>query len=248
MEGKAKVITATNVFAHIHEIDSVMNGIKLLLDETGIFVSESHYLRDLIEKLEYDTIYHEHVRYYGLSQLKKLFEKYDMEIFDVERITTHGGSIRVYSGNKGQFKIANSVDQILAEEKEIKLTSFETLAKFAKRVIDNKVRLKRLLLEIKNSGKKIAGISAPARSSTILNFCEINSDIIDYITEVGEFKIGKLTPGSHIPVVSDQKLIEDQPEFALLLSWHLKDPIIKKLKEKGYKGKFIVPLPVPEII
>ena len=104
------------------------------------------------------------------------------------------------------------------------------------------------MLEIKSSGKKIVGISAPARSSTILNFCEINSDMIDYITEVGEFKIGKLTPGSYIPVVDDEKLIMDQPEFALLLSWHLKDPIMKKLKDKGYKGKFIIPLPTPEIV
>ena len=246
--GKAKIITATNVFAHIHDINSVMKGIKIILDEKGVFVSESHYLRDLIEKLEYDTIYHEHVRYYGLTQLKKLFEKFNMEIFDVERISSHGGSIRVYASNKGQFDILKSVEQMLLEEEKIDLTSHQTLSKFAERVQENKIKLNKLLLEIKSSGKKIVGISAPARSSTILNFCEINSDMIDYITEVGEFKIGKLTPGTYIPVVNDEKLITDQPEFALLLSWHLKDPIMKKLKDKGYKGKFIIPLPSPEIV
>ena len=246
--GKAKIITATNVFAHVKHLDSFVKGMKILLDSSGSFVSESHYLMDLIEKLEYDTIYHEHLRYYGLKQLKKLFENYEMEIFDVERIPTHGGSIRVFASYCDKFPISTEVKKMINQEEELGLSDRKIINDFAIRVQNNKNDLRRLLLGLKSEGKRIVGVSAPARSNTILNYCEIDSSILDYITEKSSLKIGKFTPGSHIKVEDDELLVKEQPDYALLLSWHLADSIIPKLKNDGYKGKFIVPLPVPKIL
>lgn len=246
--GKSKIITATNVFAHIHKLDSLMNGIKLLLDENGSFVSENHYLMDLIEKLEYDTIYHEHLRYYGLSQLIKLFEKYGMSVYDVERIPTHGGSIRVFTCFKNKFPICTSVHSLLDEEKEIGLNTKDTMLSFAKKVHENKTELVALLKKLRSDGNKIVGISSPARSCTVLNFCEIDSSLLDYITESSPLKIGKFTPGTHIEIKNDSFLYDEQPDYALLLSWHLKDSIIPKLRQNGFKGKFIIPLPDIKIV
>jgi hypothetical protein len=246
--GKAKIITATNVFAHIHKLDSLMNGIKVLLDDNGSFISENHYLKDLIEKLEYDTIYHEHLRYYGLSQLVTLFEKYDMEVYHVERIPTHGGSIRVFACQKNTHEITSSVVSLLMEEKEMKLTSKQTLLDFAEKVHENKSELLYILKKLQSEGKKVVGISAPARSCTVLNFCNIDSSLLNCITESSPLKIGKFTPGTHIPIKSDSFLNDEQPDYALLLSWHLKDSIVPKLRQNGFKGKFIIPLPSPKII
>jgi len=246
--GKAKIITATNVFAHIHKLDSLMNGIKVLLDDDGSFISENHYLKDLIEKLEYDTIYHEHLRYYGLSQLVTLFEKYDMEVYHVERIPTHGGSIRVFACQKNTHEITSSVASLLMEEKEMKLTSKQTLLDFAGKVHENKSELLHILKKLQSEGKKVVGISAPARSCTVLNFCNIDSSLLNCITESSSLKIGKFTPGTHIPIKSDSFLNDEQPDYALLLSWHLKDSIVPKLRQNGFKGKFIIPLPSPKII
>jgi SAM-dependent methyltransferase len=247
-QGQAKIITITNAFAHIKDLDSIMKGIKLLLRDDGIFVSESQYLVDIIEKLEYDTIYHEHLRYYSLHTLLQLFEKYDMEIFDCERISSHGGSIRVYAASKKQFKKSSNIETMLNLERKLNLSSIETYKKFANRVYQNKSDLLSMLEKIKSSGKTIVGISAPARSSTVLNFCHIDSSILDYIAEKSPLKLGKFTPGMHIEVVDDSKLIQEQPDYALLLSWHLADSIISKIQNDGYKGKIIVPLPIPKII
>jgi len=247
-EGTAKIITATNVFAHVNKLDSFMKGIKMLLGTSGIFVSESQYLLDIIEKLEYDTIYHEHLRYYSLKPLLALFKQYDMEVFDIERIPSHGGSIRVYASHKGMFSKSNSIKKLIKEEELKKLYSLTTLKLFAKRIKENKDALVSLLLDLKRRGKKIVGISAPARSSTILNYCKINSKILDYIVEKGQLKIGRYTPGTHIKVVDDKILIQEQPDYALLLSWHLRNSIVTKIKNDGYNGKIIVPLPQVEII
>jgi len=246
--GKAKIITATNVFAHVHKLDSLMKGIKLLLEENGSFVSENHYLLDLIEKLEYDTIYHEHLRYYGLHQLVRLFKKYDMVVYDIERIPTHGGSIRVFSSFKNKHPVTTNVKNLLEQENALALTSQKTLFAFADKVKENKSELLLLLKKLRSEGKSIVGISAPARSCTLLNYCEIGPTLLDYITESSPLKIGKYTPGSHLEIKSDSLLNEEKPDYALLLSWHLKDSIIPKIRQNGYKGKFIIPLPKPVIL
>ena len=246
--GKAKVVTATNVFAHVDKLEFFIKGMKMILAENGVFVSESQYLMDIFDKQEYDTIYHEHLRYYSLEQLIKLFRLHDMEVFFAERILAQGGSIRAYASFKNQFPIDKSVNELLRKEKEAKLSYLQTAKNFASRIKQNKLDLCNLLSKLKSQGKKIVGISAPARSSTILNYCKIDSKMLDYITEKSELKKGKFTPGTHIKVVDDEMLKTDQPDYALLLSWHLEDNIIQKIKNKGFKGKFIIPLPIVKVI
>lgn len=246
--GKARIITATNVFAHIENINEIVDLILELLDKDGIFISESHYLLPLIETLQYDTIYHEHLRYYSLHSLKWLLEKHGLEIIHAKRIPTHGGSIRVYAAGKGAYKARDTVTALLKEEKHIVLDK-NNLLEFKKRVVISKLELYSLLLGIKKQDKRVYGIGAPSRASTLINYTGIDDGIIDCVLEVkGSHKIGKYIPGTLIPVLEESKLFEDQPEYALLLSWHIADEIMAKLRQKGFKGKFIVPLPSPKIL
>lgn len=246
--GRTKVITATNVFAHVRDLESFVKGVKILLEDDGAFVTESHYLLNLIEKLEYDTIYHEHLRYYSLESLISLFDKFGMDVFDAELVPTHGGSILAFACKRGAYPISESVRKILESEEKSKLNSLQTFEEFRKRVEINKKKLRELLLKIKSEGKRIVGIGAPAKSTTLLNFCGIDSSILDYVVERNEWKIGRYTPGTYIKISNESVLFEEQPEYAILLSWNLKDDIVPKLRKNGYKGKIIVPIPEPKII
>ena len=247
-QGKASVITATNVFAHVRELDSFMKGIKLLLGDKGVFIEESHYLADMISRMEYDSIYPEHLRYYSLNPLVCLFNKFGMDVFDAERIGTHGGSLRVFACKKGAYKISGSVSEVLKEEEKSGLYLKETFDAFAGKVLENRRKLQRMLNEIKSRGKKIVGIGAPAKGNTLLNYCKIGLDTLDYLAEKPNLKVGKYSPGMHIKVVEESGVFEEQPDYALLLAWNLKDIIIPKLREKGFKGKIIVPVPEPVIV
>lgn len=244
---KAKIITATNVFAHIDKINEIEGLIMELLAEDGVFISESHYLLRLIETLQYDTIYHEHLRYYSLHSLKYLLEKRGLEVIHAKEIPTHGGSIRVYAARKGKYPIKTTVASLLKNEES--LLDKEKLSEFREKVVLSKLKLHSLLLDIKKKGQKIYGIGAPSRASTLINYTRIDDGIVDCVVEVkGSHKIGKCIPGTLIPIVEESKLFEEQPEYALLLSWHIADELAPKLKQKGFKGDFIVPLPEPKII
>jgi hypothetical protein len=244
---KAKIITATNVFAHVKELDSFMKGIKLLLTEKGVFVEESHYLKNMVSEMEYDSIYAEHLRYYSLKPLIHLFEKFGMTVFDAEKISTHGGSLRVYACIKGNFLVSENVSRIIEEEEKAGLYSKKTFDVFAQKVKKNRLKLRNLLLKLKKEGNNIVGLGAPAKGNTLLNYCGIGNNILDYLAEKQNLKVGKYSPGMHIKVVEESRFFSDQPEYALLLSWNLKDIIIPKLKEKGFKGKIIVPIPEPTV-
>lgn len=246
--GRAKIITATNVFAHMENIHEVLENIKRLLMPNGVFISESHYLFSLIKTLQYDTIYHEHMRYYSLASLKCLLAMHGLAVFHAKKIPSHGGSIRVYAARTGKYKVNSSVSQMLRMEKSTvsTLASFDS---FKKRVVLSKLALYSLLYKIKLRGKRIYGIGAPSRGSTLVNYVGIDDGIIDCVLEIkGSQKIGKYVPGTMIPVIEETKLYKDQPEYALLLSWHIADELAPKIKQKGFRGKFIVPLPRPRII
>tara|TARA_Y100000310_G_scaffold342843_1_gene447836 strand:- start:895 stop:2148 length:1254 start_codon:yes stop_codon:yes gene_type:complete len=247
-QGKAKIITATNVFAHIENINEITKQIVDLLAEDGVFISESHYLLPLIETLQYDTIYHEHMRYYSLHSLKYLLEKNGLDVIHAKQIPTHGGSVRVYAARKGKYDVKDTVKALLEKEKGVVLSK-ENLLEFKDRVVVSKLELHSMLLDIKKEGKKVYGVGAPSRSSTLINYVGIDDGIMDYVMEIkGSHKIGKYISGTLIPVVEEKKLFEDQPDYALLLSWHIADELAKKLRENGFKGKFIVPLPYPRIL
>lgn len=249
VHGKADVITAANVFAHILEPNSVVENIMRLLKDDGIFVSESHYLLDLIKTLQYDTIYHEHLRYYSLQSIQFLLGKHGFTVFKVQRIPTHGGGIRVYASRSKNFKLDGSVKTLLKEEDEAGLTGTGWFRGFREGILRSKLELYRLLADIKAKGQQIYGISAPSRASTLVNYVGIDDQIMPCVMEIkGSKKIGKFMPGRNIPVLEESKLYEDQPAYALLLSWHIADELMKNLKKRGYKGDFIVPLPSPRIV
>ncbi len=245
--GRAKVVTATNVFAHIEDVHEIVACIQELLTDDGIFISESHYWLALLETLQYDTIYHEHLRYYSLTALKYLLEKHGLEVFRAKRIPTHGGSIRVYAARTGTHPVHESVRALLAlEERQL---APERIGEFRKGVVASKLELYALLRDIHARGERIYAIGAPSRASTLINYLGLDEGILDCVLEIkGSYKIGKYIPGTLIPVLEESKLFADQPHYAMLLSWHIADELIPKLASRGYQGSFIVPLPQPRIV
>jgi hypothetical protein len=247
--GAAKVITAANVFAHIGDVHNVTKGVVEWLADDGVFISESHYLLDLVETLQYDTVYHEHLRYYALGALEALFVRHGLEVFHVKRIPTHGGSIRVYAARPGQYPIQASVAERRADEERFGLADGSALKTFAARVVHSKLALYQLLAGLKKDGTSIVGIGAPSRASTLINYVGLDDGIMDSVMEVsGSHKLDKYIPGTRIPVIDEAALYSEQPDYALLLSWHIADELAANLRKRGYKGKFIVPLPEPRII
>lgn len=247
-KGKAKIITATNVFAHMENIHEILDEIISLLTDDGVFISESHYLYSLIKTLQYDTIYHEHLRYYSLHSLKYLLGMHGLEVFHAKKIPSHGGSIRVYAARKGGYKVLPSVAKMLVMEKET-VTNKRSLLAFRNQVVLSKLKLYDLLLDIKKKGKTIYGIGAPSRGSTLVNYVGIDDGILNAVMEIkGSNKIGKYLPGTVIPVLEESVLYKNQPDYAFFLSWHIADELAPKIKKNGFKGDFIIPLPAPRIL
>ncbi len=248
-QGPAKVVTAANVFAHIGDVHGVTAGICELLADDGVFISESHYLLDLIDTLQYDTIYHEHLRYYALGSLEGLLKRHGLEVFHVKRIPTHGGSIRVYAARVGSRPIDPSVAAVRAQERDAGIDDGSAMVAFRERVAQSKLALYALIAKLRKPGTRIYGIGAPSRASTLINYVGLDNNIIDAVMEVsGSHKLNKYVPGTLIPVLDEARLFTDQPEYALLLSWHIADELVAILRKKGYKGAFIVPLPEPRVI
>ncbi len=246
--GPASVVAATNVFAHIASLGSIIRGVSHLLEDGGVFVTESHYVLDLLETSQYDSIYHEHLRYYSLKSLIALFKQYDFTVCDVERIDNYGGSIRVFA-RKGQgHQVAPSIAELLAVEEQAGLYGREVYDDFAAKVLKARQDLLALVLEAKKSGKTVIGIGCPGRASTLMNFTGLAPDLIPYIAEQStSLKLGLFLPGLHVPIVDEKRMFEEQPDYAIMLSWHYAEPIIRKLREKGLKSKIVIPLPEVKI-
>jgi SAM-dependent methyltransferase len=245
----ARLITAANVFAHIGNIHAAVDAIVDLLAPDGVFISESHYLLDLVETVQYDTIYHEHLRHYALGSLKRLLAEHGLEVFHVRRIPTHGGSIRVYAGRKGLRRIEPSVAEREAHEAKAGIADGSALDGFRRRVLASKLDLHALIAPLKRNGARIYGIGAPSRASTLINYTGLDDGALDCVLEIStSHKLDKYMPGTRIPVLDEAKLFADQPEYAMLLSWHIADELMAILRKKGYRGRFIVPLPEPRIV
>jgi SAM-dependent methyltransferase len=250
-KGKASVITGTNVFAHVDDLTDLIQAVDILLNDKGVFIIEAPYFVELLHNLEYDTIYHEHLSYLSLKPMRRFFSTFGMEIFDVQRRDIHGGSFRIFvqRQSSGRRAISSVIAELLAIEEREAIYDHVTLGKFASDVAQNRSDLRKLLMGLKRSGKRVAGVSAPAKGMTLLNYCGIGTDILDFVTEKSKLKIGRFTPGAHIPVVSDDVLLERQPDYALLLAWNFAEEIMNNLKvfsDRG--GKFIMPIPNPRII
>lgn len=246
--GRPKLVTAANVFAHIPDVHNVVSCVERLVGDDGTFVSESHYLGDLIETLQYDTVYHEHLRYYSLTSLSALLGRHGFGVVHVKRIPTHGGSIRVYA-TKAHVEADPSVDLLLDEERRNGLADESWIPDFRDRVLRSKLDLHALLRDLKDGGACIYGIGAPSRASTLVNYVGLDDGIVDCVLETSTSKkLNKYLPGTAIPVLDERKLYEDQPEYALLLSWHIADELRSNLTRKGFTGSFIVPLPEPRVL
>ncbi|MFT5036468.1 MAG: SAM-dependent methyltransferase [Candidatus Azotimanducaceae bacterium] len=247
--GKAKVITANNVFAHIDNIDEIVEAVKVLLADDGVFVSESHYLLDLVSKREFDTVYHEHLCYYSVKPLIHFFKRFDMEVSDVRRVSMHGGSIRVYARLATNEPLHENVQELLALEEKAGLHDLSGFDSFQKDVDAIREKLTGLVRGFRKDGKAVSAYGAPAKGNTLLNFCGFTPDDIVYITDTTPYKIGLLAPGSHIPVVSPDILENETPDYVLLLAWNYRDFILEKEKALRDRGaKFIIPVPNVEIV
>ncbi|HET7911966.1 MAG TPA: class I SAM-dependent methyltransferase [Pseudolabrys sp.] len=246
--GPASVVTAANCFAHMEDVHAIVDGIVEMLKPDGVFISESHYLVPLLDTLQYDTIYHEHLRYYSLTSLRHLLDMHGLEVFHARPIPSHGGSIRVYAARRGSRPVQDSVGRMLAAEPHGEAMA-RRLQAFRRDVILSKLRLLSMLRDLKEKGARIAGISAPSRASTLVNYVGLDEGLIDYVCEIaGSLKIGKYMPGTQIPVVDEFRLFTDQPDCAVIFSWHIADERAPKLKAKGFRGKLITPLPEPRVL
>jgi len=243
--GPASVVTAANCFAHIEDVHAIVDAIIEMLKPGGAFISESHYLIGLLDTLQYDTVYHEHLRYYSLTSLKHLLEMHDLEVFHARPIPSHGGSIRVYAAKRGTHTVQDSVSRMVSAEPRGE-AMVKRLGSFRRDVVLSKLRLLSMLRDLKEKGARIAGISAPSRASTLVNYVGLDEGIIDYVCEIpGSLKIGKFMPGTRIPVVDEARLFSDQPDCAVIFSWHIADELAPKLRAKGFRGQLITPLPTP---
>ncbi len=247
--GKVSVATASNCFAHIDDLDDLMKGLDGLLADDGVFILESPHFLDLVKNLEYDTIYHEHLSYLSLKPLVSFFRRFGMEVFDVHKQTIHGGSFRVFVGRPGRHKLTPEVARCLKAEKDFGLHTEKVLRRFAGAVRKNREDLQGLLFKLKQQGKSIVAVSAPAKGMTLLNYCKITRDVLDFVTEKAALKIGRFTPGEHIPVLPDSELLRQKPDYALLLAWNFAGEIIANLKDyRRAGGRFIIPIPSPRIV
>ena len=242
--GPAKLVTATNVFAHIAVLGEVMRGIQALLDTDGVFVTESHYLLNVIETGQYDTIYHEHIRTYSLKPLVQLFAQYGMDVFDVRCVNRYGGNIRVSACHKGKRSIDLSVARQLEIEETAGLFRPEVYKAFRTRVARSRDALMDLAYQAHRDGKRLVGNSCPGRCSTLLNYCGMTKDLMPYITEQPtSLKLGLYLPGRHIPIIENTILAREQPDYVVLLAWHYSEPITKYLRDMGVRSTLVQPLP-----
>ena len=248
-KGKAAVVTGTNVFAHVDDLSDFMKALDVMLAADGVFIFEAPYLVNLIHNLEYDTIYHEHLSYLSVKPLIPFAKRFGMEIFDIQERDIHGGSFRVFLARQGSQSKSSIADQFLAKEEEMGLYDLVRLKEFADAVSTNRQSLRTLLTNLKQEGKRICAVSAPAKGMTLLNYCGIGRETLDFVSEKSTLKIGRFTPGAHIPVVADEEVLKQRPDYALLLAWNFADEIKANLRDyvRG-GGKFIIPIAHPHIV
>lgn len=247
--GKAKAIIANNVVAHIDNHHGLARGVKELLATDGVFVFEAPYLVDMFHNLTYDTVYHEHLSFLSIRPLKKLFEQFGLELFDVEIKPIQGKSLRGFVCHTGAYPVSQRVDQLIKEELALGLHKLDTYHELARRIEEQKKKVVDILKEIKRQGKSIAAYGAPAKGNTMLNYCQIGADILDYALDDLALKQNLYTPGMHIPVKDRAYASSNPPDYFLMLAWNYADAIIKK--EQAFidnGGKFIIPVEGVKII
>lgn len=247
--GSADVILSANVICHIPYLNSLVAGVKILLKDNGLFIFEEPYLGDIVAKTSYDQIYDEHAFYFCITSLDYIFKKHGLEIIDISHQEVHGGSMRYTVANKGAYRKHASVGLQLSKEKNLGLNKLDTFNKFAKAVKKSSADLRKLLLRIKKQGKRVVGYAATSKSTTVLNFAKIDINLLEFISDTTPIKIGKYSPGMHIPVKSHDEFAANYPDYALLFGWnHAKEIMAKEKEFVRSGGKWILFVPEVKII
>jgi SAM-dependent methyltransferase len=243
--GPADLIVGNNVLAHVPDLNDFVGGLRILLKPRGVITMEFPHLWRLIEGNQFDTIYHEHFSYLSFSTVRDVFAAHAMRLFDVEELPTHGGSLRIYACHAGDDRAAEpAVERLLTAEEADGFRSIERYTSFAPRVEETKRALLAFLIEARRKGKKIAAYGAPGKGNTLLNYCGIRTDFVDYAVDRNPYKHGRFTPGTHIPIYAPERIREERPDFVLILPWNLKDEIVEQLAFiREWGGRFIVPIP-----
>lgn len=247
--GSVDLIIGNNVLAHVPAINEFLASATACLKKSGCAVFEFPHVQELLLKTEFDTIYHEHVFYYSLHALKHLADRAGLEIFDVSRQNVHGGTLRVFLRRASGMEVADSVKAMLDEEFAAGLTCSVTYAAFSDRVVALKRDLRRILKDLKSSGKKICAYGAPAKGNTLLNYCDIGTDVIEFTVDRSPHKQNKLLPGTRIPIRGPAEILVSKPEYLLILPWNIQDEIMRQMVHiRTWGGKFLIPIPCPKVI
>ena len=251
-EGKrADLLLGNNVLAHVPDINDFVGGMPILLADNGVVTMEFPHLLRLIERNQFDTIYHEHFSYLSLFTTSKIFAAHGMRIFDVQELPTHGGSIRIFACQENNQKLpdSKSVKQLLEKEEEAGLDKIEIYTEFSISVKKCKRSLLEFLINAKRDGSTVVGYGAPAKGNTLLNYCGIRTDFIDYTVDRSPHKQGRFLPGTHIPIFGPEKIEETKPDYLLILPWNLRNEIIEQMFSiRKWGGKFVTPIPTIEVI
>jgi hypothetical protein len=250
-ERKADLLLGNNVLAHVPDIVDFVGGMKLVLKDTGIITMEFPHLMQLVDNNQFDTIYHEHFSYLSFYTVKQIFNSQGLELFDVEEIPTHGGSLRIYARhiNDNSKPISENVDLLLKKEMAKGMNTLSYYENFQKKALQVKLGFMGFLTEQKLNNKRVAGYGAAAKGNTLLNYCGIKNDQIEFVVDANPYKQNKWLPASHIPVVNEAYLRESKPDYVVIFPWNLKDEIVKQLNYiKDWDGKFVIPIPQLEVI